>query len=286
MLDQPYGPYLTFLFIIALLGGAIFAGFAAPPSVPTNQQHVEAGPAAQQSKGDQRGTPEAPLVVETHEGAPTPEIAAQQAEDREAHASAERWIAKGTVAIAAFTVALVFATLVLAWRTWQQEQHFKVSERAYIKMSHLGPKDKQGKPALEFNDARMPSVTLKITNHGRTPGTAIETRVTSRVLPHGQLPTRDCSGPNTVKSAGAFLVTEDTYFISPEFPALSVEEKRAVDGGARDLWIYGYVDYVDQFRQRYPAGYGRFYHRDAISGINLVTVPSDLNYDEEQPKEG
>lgn len=89
------------------------------PAIADQQQQPQSAPAAQQRESDQGGTHQTPFVVETHEGAPTPEISAQQAEDREQQASSERWTVASTIVIAAFTVVLAIATVFLGIATWR-----------------------------------------------------------------------------------------------------------------------------------------------------------------------
>ena len=84
------------------------------------------------------------------------------------------------------------------------------------------------------------------------------------------------------------------------FAGVVTESLRAVELKMNKLWLYGYVDYIDQFGQRHRAGWARLYEPDRddrqyypsdddfAKRSNLVFVAEEgYNYDRERmPREG
>ena len=189
--------------------------------------------------------------------------------------------ALATLLIAAFTA-------VLWWATERTAQNFTVTERAYVKMSHASP-------GLIFDEAHeCVWVALEIKNSGKTPAT-----ITDVVVEFVQLP-KDKSLPevpvytklkNHMVSEG-FLVAQDFYYATRPFSFKPIY-RPVVTSGEERLWVYGYVDYRDQFGVCHRAGYARLYspHEDDKNGYppdgdayskrsNLVFPPlRGWNYD-------
>ena len=77
----------------------------------------------------------------------------------------------------------------------------------------------------------------------------------------------------------AFLVSNDSFNVSCSLLILGDVQFNNITMGELQLFVVGYVDYVDQFRERHRSGYGRRYAHDA-DGNNLVFIDArGYNYD-------
>ncbi len=145
----------------------------------------------------------------------------------------------------------------LWWTTLGQVKHFKATERAYVKMSHV-------EPGITFGDDGSISFQVQIKNWGSTPA-----RVTDAVicLIHTEGPPRRWPQKPVYRiddnhsEAKAFLVREDYFFVprlyeKQAFPEGMVAKIKAGDAA---LLVFGYVQYIDAFDQPHQAGYGRWY---------------------------
>jgi len=216
----------------------------------------------------------------------------------------EFWNVKVTdVATVIVTVVLVIVTALLARytaRLWRATKDLVAESgdtarkelRAYVKMSH-------SPPGLTFETSNgVFRITIQVKNFGRTPA-----RITNSLIKHlilssnGLLPDIPDYGRDTATSEGltAFLVAGDEAFLSMAFSGIEVESLRAVERKMNRLWLYGYVDYVDQFGQRHRAGWARLYDperdnrryypsdEDFAKRSNLVFVEKEgYNYDRER----
>lgn len=176
------------------------------------------------------------------------------------------------------TMATVQATRAMGKQAQRQEQHFKRSERAYVKMSHAGR-------GIVFLEGDRPLVEIKVENFGRTP-----CRVTDAVVNFGLCRTlrdlpqtpRYTKEPDHVPNRG-FLVTGDYIYVTVHRVEGSTFPRSAIDAG----WVllaYGYVEYVDMFGNAHHAGWGRYYEpaKDMLPDAtnNLAYIASDeYNYD-------
>ena len=190
--------------------------------------------------------------------------------------------------LAAFTAMLVIVGILQTIILFKTTTHFKIVERAYIKMSHRPPGiETEGITGLF-------GVTLEIANFGKTPARVTDVFLTHVVVPHKkglpkipdyQLPAVRDNIPS------AFLVTEDKFFFAQSFRIPKVETISIMELES-DLYLIGFVDYVDQFKQRHRGGYARLYQPrmddrsrfktdDAFQQrSNLVFVAQDgYNYD-------
>ncbi len=163
--------------------------------------------------------------------------------------------------------------------THRANEHFQVTERAYVKMSHETPTDR---PALQWTEASDGfHVSVEVRNHGRTPARITDILLTYRVLPNGQefpAPIPYVRHPDDIRRTRAFLVCDDsfkavaTYRISPA-EAARVGAQQAI------LIFYGYVDYIDQFGQRHRGGYGRQYALGTARNNLVYPDIATINYD-------
>lgn len=187
------------------------------------------------------------------------------------------------------------AARVAAAAALEEAKAITLSERAYVKMSHRPPglKPIAASPVYE--------VHLQVKNFGRTPATVTSVVLAPKILSHDDpLPTTPEYTPGTGQHIRRiFLVREDEFFTYQHFTILS-PDFGLIENGTKDLCIYGYVDYMDQFGTRYRAGYARRYDpRENIrppdisdeafrnrSNLHYVTQPG-YNYDRpRQPGEG
>jgi hypothetical protein len=130
------------------------------------------------------------------------------------------------------------------------------AERAYVKMSHPRPGIKQ------FDEASGHIwFTISVKNYGRTPAKITDVIVKPIVVPHGDaLPAEpDYSVDNWAGPLRAFLVTNDEFFDS-RFYRISADDAQKVKDLIFDLYMIGFVDYIDQFGGRHRGGYARIYY--------------------------
>jgi hypothetical protein len=77
----------------------------------------------------------------------------------------------------------------------------------------------------------------------------------------------------------AFLVAND-WVSTTSWVTMPEEQANAIMRGNRRLFVFGYVDYIDQFDERHRAGFGRRYEMEMKGDTNLIfmTEPG-YNYD-------
>jgi hypothetical protein len=191
-----------------------------------------------------------------------------------------------TIALAALITAALTYRLFANAR--DQLMHNRKVERAYVKISHPSP-------GIDQLDANGVWLTVGIKNYGRTPARVTDVVLKPVVVIHGDpLPTApDYTGQHQGPKPQAFLVTEDEFRVSRFYP-ISANDMSKVKAFQSDLYIIGYVDYVDQFDQAHRGGYARQYqpNRDRRNQYktdeefarrnNLTVVAQDgYNYDHE-----
>lgn len=178
----------------------------------------------------------------------------------------------------------VLATLLIAiftWTLWRSTdragEHFRVSERAYVKLSQTPPGLRWEGNTGKFN------IALKITNHGHTPARVTDV-VTNFFLPPlgmriNELP--PYVRHNFIKETKAFLVKDDCVF---QHISLSVEpaEQASLIAGSVKMIFFGYADYIDVFGVRHRAGYGRQYLPTATENNLVFPNEGPFNYDRER----
>jgi hypothetical protein len=194
--------------------------------------------------------------------------------------------ANAITAFAALATAAFTATLFV--NAHNQLMHNRKVERAYVKISHPSPGIEQLDPSGHF------WLTVSIKNYGRTPARVTDVVLKPVVVPHGDpLPTvPDYTKQTEDPKAQAFLVTEDEFNLSRLY-RITPDEMSKVKNLLSDLYIIGYVDYVDQFYQPHRGGYARQYwptidrrtgeefaHRNNLT----VVTQEGYNYDEERPR--
>ena len=163
------------------------------------------------------------------------------------HIKADWFTAAGTAAIALFSVTL--------WRVnRRQVLDARVIQRAYVKISHSPPGVAVDKSGNFWHEA-------SIKNFGQTPARVTDVVMKQVVVPHNEplpvTPDYTCVDPGP--SLGAFLVRDDEFFVPRHYKITSDEMVRVKDHAA-DLYMIGFVDYIDQFGGRHRGGYARRYY--------------------------
>lgn len=272
-----------------------------PPPAPGVNTHPEKSHTAESKndrKKDNRGTKEQPLVVEVLTSPSASQPAEKEPEKSNTHPledkSVEKWSA-GINAVSAFVVAAFTGCLWwVSTKQWkatrdaaeaalEEATAVKLAERAYLKMSHSPPGLR-----IPTDPLSLPWVNMEVKNIGNTPA-----RVTAVILWRMILRETDplpvvppYPEPEVVDEL--FLYRDDPFYFTKRF-AVEQGEREQIDRGDKIFYVYGYVDYIDQFGQRHRAGYARrFGIQETSTSDNLlfVTQPG-YNYDRKrQPNEG
>ena len=160
--------------------------------------------------------------------------------------------------------------------------HFRVTERAYLKVSHITP---DTGPALTWSpNLDVFGVEVEIKNLGRTPARVTDSTFNYQVFERGEWFTHTPAyirQPNSADETHAFLVCKDR-FIDRNRCQIDPEVAKRVLNETAILIFFGYVDYRDQFGQRHRRGYGRQYGPGGLGNNNLVYPAGGLdglNYD-------
>jgi hypothetical protein len=179
------------------------------------------------------------------------------------------WVKINANAVSAMaTVVGTLATIAIAcfsYTLWtvnkQQMSDARVIQRAYVTISHSSPGVEVGKNGNFWHEA-------VVRNFGQTPARITDVVMKSVVVAHGQslpiIPDYTCEDPGP--SLQAFLVRDDKFFV-PRFFSVTPSEMEQVRAQSADLYVMGFVDYVDQFGERHRAGYARIFsghRRDEI----------------------
>jgi hypothetical protein len=237
---QKYGPHIAFLAIVALLVGATLASYSQRPlprpAVGAQYKQTQPG-----QPNQPRGTQEFPFIVETHEGAPSQEIAAQQAEDREQQATNEHLHIAIEVLLALATIGIVVYTAKLVTGA---EDTARRQLRAYVSSSPAG---------LHYDAVNGLRARFLIKNHGQTPAYEVMNIGRCAVLPHPlpkNFPFPDL--PATGNSKSTIHANEADSFaqFTPADRPISIDDLVIAlsGGGSNRLYCYGIIRYVDAFR--------------------------------------
>lgn len=259
----------------------------------------------QKAKAEQRGTEKAPIFmkgdVTTQK---TKEEADGDAEDRKQKSAVDKFLVKYTGLNSLFTLFLfVVALAQVGLFVWQlrlmreavadakdvasaakrQSDSLILSERAYVKMSHVSP----GVRWITGNDELF-QIEVEVKNHGRTPADVTDVIIGAKLLGNGEPLPEPFPYPTGERESipNAFLVTDETFFTTRHFP-LRGQNLADAKCGAKKLWIFGHVDYIDTFKVRHRAGYVRVYipHVDDGKQNNLFYMTEGrYNYDRPRKK--
>lgn len=167
-------------------------------------------------------------------------------------ANGDLLVALGTVTIAIFTLTL--------WRSTERAgEHFRVTERAYVKLSHTPP------GAQFTTDLGQPAVVvqLQVKNFGHTPAYVTDVYLDVRILEEDeQLPPIPEYQPidGRVPVEG-FLVADDLFYHQVVMGVTHAQWKTTKEENGR-LIVLGYVDYRDKFGDTHRGAYAREYDGD------------------------
>lgn len=179
------------------------------------------------------------------------------------------WSAEDSIAI--FTV-VIAAIGYFQWR------HFRVTERSYVKLSHLPPGiywevAKNADPRNDRKEERdfWVRFDLRVKNFGNTPSIIRDVRMVCKPVPKGErLPDRPDYSKSTINPMDTFLVKDD-QFVHQARIVISDPDLVAVWNGEKILFLFGYVEYVDRFGAVHRGGYARRYDRE-MDGTGTITI--------------
>ena len=157
--------------------------------------------------------------------------------------------------ITAGATALIGLFTLTLWRVnRRQGLDARTIQRAYVKISHPSPGIEQ------LDESGHIWLTISVKNHGQTPAQVTDVFLRPIVVEHGSpLPhTPDYNVDHTAPVLWAFLVTNDEFFHS-RFYGITQDQMTKVNGLTCDLYMIGYVDYIDQFGAHHRGGYARQY---------------------------
>jgi hypothetical protein len=195
------------------------------------------------------------------------------------------WSADDTIALfTGITAFIFFFQLMAMWRT---NKHYRVSERAYVKLSHHAPGVYWEFPApqkvLYSKDNRCwIRCDLEVKNFGKTPSGVYEIRVGHLIVaetdPVPEEP--DYSSP-TIETTDAFLVTGND-FNQPVRREITRETFQAIYRGHQALYLFARVEYRDKFGACHRGSYARRYAREADSDYVLTLRTGETLKDEDR----
>lgn len=149
------------------------------------------------------------------------------------------------------------------------------AQRAFIKITFPNPGLSPSPPPDSVYQ-----IFTDIENIGQTPTRVTDIRFTFKLRYHGQaLPTvPDHTESDSGGMHRAFLHKNDPIRIRRLLP-INHEDEDAIQSKAKDLYVYGYVDYIDQFSQRHRAGYAWCYEPGSAPANLFIVAQSEYNYD-------
>jgi hypothetical protein len=191
------------------------------------------------------------------------------------------------------------ATGVIAWFTIaltrvgrSADKNFRVTERAYVKISPYPP----GIVWIEQTAMANAVISIRVKNFGRTPAHVTDVHVEEIILQSDDklppVPRYQLLDGRDVTSA--FLVTEDE-FMHHAIIGIPPTELQSIRAGTKEYYISGYVDYRDRFGGRHRGSFARFYdpniddkeqypsEADWKRRINLTIVEQPL-YNNDRPR--
>jgi hypothetical protein len=152
-----------------------------------------------------------------------------------------------------------------------------VSQRAFLKIGYLHH-------GLRSNPAHHSGYDILITikNVGQTPATMTHVCFTFAVVDHGQPLPSVPAYPTDQPSLGGFLHRNDRVMTRRIF-AIAANIRDAIESNISDLYVFGYVDYIDQFGKRYR-GATAWCYEPGSAGDNLSIV-SNREYSYDRPRQ-
>lgn len=271
--------------IVLLIVAAVIIYIAQQEWSGLEESHEVAKPAESEktAKKSQRGTKDNPIVVEI---LPAPKSKAQaryEGYEQYEKPKNEKYLVWATIALSVFTLALACFTAFL-WSSTsdlveRSEKTAQTIERAYVQMSHAsGPNN----PGLKVDPISGEcSVQIGIKNYGSTPARVTRIFLTKRILGTllPDLPDyRPDPGETPEQPTEAFLMKDTEIGVGWKF-TIDISDIPLIASQEKQLAIYGFVDYTDQFGRDFRGGYARNWVPNLPSN-NLVFVQQPrYNYD-------
>lgn len=260
------------LLLMAVLTGALSqepspsAGESGqPPQAKAKDSEHKAG-------ADQRGTEQSPSVVKIPPSQQTEPKTTEYPAHHHDKSPTDWWLVLFTGVSAIATAGLVVVVFLQLCLMDRQGKWMKASERAYVKMSYIPPGLIMAGNVLTFG--------VEVSNLGPAPATVTDVILSYKFLLKGEplpkvpeyFPSCDVdTAPNTFLYKGDDFIYKTNFTISPEHLA---------DMESKDIYLLGYVDYIDQFRQRHRVGYaGRYIPKPPGKKNLVVVIKRGYNYD-------
>lgn len=168
--------------------------------------------------------------------------------------------------IAWFTFSLRDATRQQAKLAERSGDHFTVTERAYVNLSHHPPGIYWENPRIEdlfYGPEKEREywvrIDIRVKNFGRTPAHITEVCLAYKFAGEDEkLPDVPNYSEGTISPAHAFLVADDE-FTHMTRKKIAIEDKTAIWDGNKRLVVCAYVEYYDKFGTHHRGRYARHY---------------------------
>ena len=173
----------------------------------------------------------------------------------------------------------VIATKASADAALKTAKNMEAAERAYVQMSHMPP-------GLEIQPGGGKCrIQMRIKNFGRTPARITGELLNISVRNKGErLPQEpDYKIPDGHELIAAFLLTGDEIFAPEVFEDGGLDIPK-LKSGEKVLWLFGYVDYIDQFDGHHRAGWARRYIPGPQDETLAYITQDGYNYDRPRKK--
>jgi hypothetical protein len=229
--------------VLFFIGGACAAASQPSQQNATSQQHPQASAATQSAYRDNRGTKDAPLVVEI-KAVPerTQEERDEQAADRHDKADTDRWMVRLTAILAVATALLVVATGFL-WCATQRlvrgaEDTAKRQLRAYV-WHEIG-----GGPTHTEDSI---AVNFQLRNSGATPAYKTHAWTKIQLIDDTAVASYEFEEAPKEIEAPRFAIHPNSVHTQGGRIKVNPGEKKDFLFGTKILHIWGEIRYVDAF---------------------------------------
>lgn len=249
------------------------------PSKPAEKEKAVSSGKNQHSTPDQKPTTQFSPPVKL----PKPQEGKQASDgnaNQSSNPSVPDWITWFTAILAVTAILQVIVLIFQMLYNRALNANQRVVERAYVKMSHLPP----GLSLAPAPNSNYP-IAVRVKNFGQTPATVTDFLLVRHLLPRNQrLPAApDYSTRGEWEVPNIFLVREDEFVITCNFPVTDQERSAIEEDKTQIFYVCGYVDYIDKFGGRHRAGYARRFNGVIGGEDNLKIVIQDgYNYDRER----
>lgn len=259
------------LLALVCLSSVVFAAQSQPPT-PTplkSNQIPKAQPDTQGTKPDEDKNPiqqpnDVTVSVNVSTGDAQTSRPNQEATGEDTNTAINRRLLWITGFIALFTGGLLLVGY-FQWKTYKATLATnKDIERAYVTMSHHPPGvyiDIAVTSGVDGHDRATVTMNIQVRNAGNTPGVITHVLVQPYIANANRLPTN----PESAYRAEDYehplfysLVKGDTFTLRRTFESIDAAYISNRDAGW-NLWIIGYVDYIDKFNRHHRSGYARRY---------------------------